>query len=248
MKMNIIQQMKTFFLLTFVILTLVGCGDNAKQKALQESIAQAKKDSITAAKVEQTRLDSLANYAWGELKFGISVKEAKEHNELFGKTVFKGKEGITYIKIWLDNYDKYKEALGLSDNLNGELNAYFEEDQLYQISIEGRDYDGHFNSILHDCDLYVKLIKKKYNVEPTYINKDIKSYKIEEGNPRSYASFSISDKRIAIWIGKLNHKHYYAIDIYNNNYPIKPHKLSEEQRKKEKEEKKEAKKIINNSL
>ena len=101
--------MKKISLLLTTILLTIGC--NQKQK--EQISSQESKPRLTAAEIrnqeiqdslEQVKVDSLALIAWGDVKFGMNMKE------VLATEIFKGgKRDGNYISMNTDKIIKYKK-------------------------------------------------------------------------------------------------------------------------------------------
>ena len=77
--------MKKYIVIFCSLLLLSACSGNKHNDKHEEEVS-SEKESIAASdaksKYSSEKLDSLALYAWGDVKFGISQKEAKR-SEIF---------------------------------------------------------------------------------------------------------------------------------------------------------------------
>ncbi len=126
--------MKKVILLLATILLTVGC--NQKQK--EQVASQESKPQLTAAEkrnmeiqdsLKKAKTDSLALIAWGDAKFGMSMKEA------LATEAFKGGDKYSNsITMDFDKKSKLGNAIGLSMFMI--LETEFKENELYLIRIE----------------------------------------------------------------------------------------------------------------
>ena len=198
--------------LIYLICLLFACSCNnekkqaelARQKAYSDSIAEVQKQ------IEQKRIDSLAEYAIGDIKFGMSSKEIKESNLL------------TDLKI-----DEKQSDDKLSCKIIGLGYVVFQliNDKLDQVHIELEEQSSYkyydercIPYTINAIDRMKEMLTRKYG-EPLVINpipepSDFSSLPLH-GRYWVYYWNNIGDKEITIHIGNYEHRYYYAIcEIY----------------------------------
>lgn len=241
--------MKQFVVFFFSMLILLSCGESAKQKAEREAKEQAKKEKLAAEKAENERLDSLAEYAWGTLKFGISKEEARKH-DMFSDAEESSWEGgqsslaMSFHKRW-----ELTQALGL-EVIPDEFVLRFENDELHYINVTGKTfrYDD-AKLLLRDCKFFTDNFSNKYSVVPVKYEEGLAPYNIEKDSKTMYSQFVIGSKGIIIYFGEdYNNRYYYDMSILNNNYPKNPYKKTEKERKEQEEKDRKVKEIRNESF
>ena len=253
---TIYKFMKKLLLFFILIIVIAYYGYNYKGKT--EVIPQQASDSIILIdkreqevqdSIEQVRIDSLSLIAWGEVKFGISMKKALS-TEIFrnGHTYSDRETDLYRISMEYDKLMKLKKILGL--NIPFELlDASFHKDELTDIHI--KSYNANPNEIpklVADCNTLIKNFKEKYKA-PSYQRDYIHTSNFESGKEFTYAKFQIGSKSIIIKLGKVSHEdYYYIIYIANNQFPKKKHVQTEKEKQEEAKSMREAEEIKNNSF
>ena len=128
--------------LGIMLLAILTLGGDHKQKKIREqerldSIAKIEKEMQDS--IEKMRVDSLACIAWGDAKFGMSIKEALNTNAFKGSDVSNVENG----KILL--LPDEKKNIGNTNIDVMYFNALFEMDELCHIFI--RSYPQSANRI-----------------------------------------------------------------------------------------------------
>lgn len=246
--------MSKILLLITAALLITSCNQKNKRQITSydydsDSIMQIEKrnqeiqDSLNRAK-----LDSLSLIAWGDAKFGMSMKQALA-TEVF-KNGWKYSDD-THKTLSVDS--DYKTILKKTFNLNQsiyELEAYLLEDELTEITI--KSYNVTANKIKYlvaDCNIFIRNFSKKYG-SPSFQSSSINISKFESGTEFTYARFKIRSKSITIKLGESysGYKYYYIIYIKNNKFPIKKHVKTEKEIKEEQKRIEETKRIEENSF
>ena len=240
--------MKKVSLLLLTILLTIGCN----QKPKEQVVSQESNPQLTAAEIrnqeiqdslKKVRNDSLALIAWGDVKFGMSMREA------LATEIFKG--GNKYddsISMEFERERNFKRAFGLNN-----LAAFwgeFKENELYRIYIDSYNPTANsINDLVSDCDIFIKKFTEKYG-EPSYKKSKVKISEFNSGEEFEYAKFQIGDKTITIVLGELSDevKFYYHVYINNDKFPQKKHVMTEKEIKEEQKQKEETEKIRNNSF
>ena len=110
--------------------------------------------------LQQARLDSLALIAWGDAKFGMSMKETLSTN------AFKNgrkQHGVDEITMNFDQEFKFKKLFELN-NLAG-ISAYYQENELKRISIKSYYVRANYiNELIMDCNIFAKEFTKKHGL------------------------------------------------------------------------------------
>ena len=198
--------MRRFLVYFMCMLIARSCNNEKKQAELARQKAYA--DSITEVKkrIEQKRIDSLAEYAIGDIKFGMSSKEIKESNILADL-----------------NLDEKQSGDELSCKIKGLGYVVFQliNDKLYQVHIELEDpssynyYDERSISYtINAIDRMKTMLTQKYG-EPRVIDPvpDPSKFSSLPLHVRYWVYWwnNIGDKEISIYIGHYEHRYYYAI-------------------------------------
>ena len=242
------NSMKKVSLLLLTILLTIGC--NQKQK--EQVVSQESNPQLTAAEIrnqkiqdslKKVRNDSLALIAWGDVKFGMSMREA------LATEIFKG--GNKYddsIAMEFERERNLKRAFGLNN-----LAAFwgkFKENELHRIYIDSYNPTANgINDLVSDCDIFVKNFTEKYG-EPSYKKSKVNISEFNSGEEFEYAKFQIGDKTITIVLGELSSevKFYYHVYIDNSKFPKKKYVMTEKEKREEQKQKEDTEKIKNNSF
>lgn len=237
--------MKKVSLLLLTILLTIGCNQKPKEQVVsQESNPQLTATEIRNQEIQdslkEAEKDSLALIAWGDVKFGMSMKEA------LATEIFKGgKKDGNYISMNIDKIIKYEKILGLNDF---DLWAKFEDNELCRIyTISSYRKFNDIDKLYNDCNIYIRQFTEKYG-NPIYKKDEIipSDFDSEEF---VYVKYQIKDKTIAIVLGKLGQiGFYYKILIDNSKFPKKKHVMTEKENKEVRKQMEETKKIRNNSF
>lgn len=149
-----INKMKKAILCLVCVLMFCSCDNSQKQAEIARNQAkqQAYDDSIKEVKrlaeiAEQKRIDSIAEYAWGDVKFGMSLIEVRNCEAL------KGCE----IKRNSSSYDKkdIQYYCYLKDGLIPTIFFDFYKDRLYNVTLQVGANNKNYESL-------TKLITEKY--------------------------------------------------------------------------------------
>ena len=244
------NSMKKVSLLLLTMLLTFGCNQKTKE---QVGVTQESKPQLTAAEIrnlaiqdslEQVKVDSLALIAWGDVKFGMSMKE------VLATEAFKGG-------------DKYPDSNRISMEINRQLNfsrafglrlvtfwAEFKENELYRIYIDSyKPTANEINDLVMECDLFIKFFTEKYGA-PSYKKNKVNISEFNSGEEFEYAKFQIGDKTITIVLGELSSevRFYYHVYIDNDKFPKKKHVMTEKEIKEVRKQMEETEKIRNNSF
>ena len=154
---------------------LSACSGNKHNDKHEEEVS-SEKESIAASdaksKYSSEKLDSLALYAWGDVKFGISQKEAKRSE------IFKG--GDKYDNSLSSDFD-YDLALGRGMGLNGLFHIWGDfigkgYSSLEQIRLTVGCSD--FDNFLSDVTTIIGRFKDIYG-EPNFVtDEDMTAYNL----------------------------------------------------------------------
>ena len=215
-------------LIYLIICTLFLCSCNngkkkaeiARQQAFADSIAEVKKQAEIA---EQRRLDSLAEYAWGDVKFGMS------HNDVINSEVFKD---------WKISHN-YRNSLALhsSDNkMFHDIQMDFYKDRLNNVT-----FYGYANN--ENCFAIINSLTNKYG--PADISNPIpdeSNYKITHSSSfYLLGEWNVSYKTIRVGIqnekrGSINGNEWRSYNLYVDIYSLKEQSIKNQDEEKAKEE------------
>jgi len=217
--------MKKIATVLILILLIISC--NHKNKGLinpQDSdsiIRVEKRNQEIQDSLNQIRTDSLSLIAWGDAKFGMSIKEVLATESFKNGYKYSSKDfnsiSMDFDKIW-----KLKEIFNLNLSV-GQLEAYFQEDELTKIEIESYKLTADkIKELVADCDIFINNFTNKYG-NPSYQCSRVNILNFEAGTVFTYARFRIGSKSITIKLGERSsgHKYYYIIYIENDKFPKK---------------------------
>ena len=231
----------SFLLLSFLLSCSNSQSKHQSQK-YQDSIAKAKQ--IEQNKAKKIREDSLSSIAWGDLKFGISKKEAL-------KTVSLKNASVDDNTLSMDFETRFtlEQALGLNELRTFDVN--FSENELTSITIQSAIVSAsHIDDLVDDCKIFATNFEKKMGKPITSVQDEVNIFSFNEGKEFTFAQFSIGDKCVDISLGETysGSEYYYKININNWQYPKKRHKETSEERTQRLQEQKNREKIIDNSF
>lgn len=249
-------------LFAFASVNFTSCNYFAEKKAREQFVRdsiQHAQDSIRIAEerakfvadsLENVRLDSLSLIAWGQAKFGMSLKEilatetfanSKKPEYYYGKITYYDKD---YVWMKRDDIDAYNKSFNLRTKLK-RIDARLKDGELYRVILESNfeDWD-HLSNVIADCNYFVRQFSQKY-VEPTKLldGSQISVSDFKKGDEFVYAVFRIKNKSIYIQMGEDSYlrKPFYRIYISNSDFPKTKHvdtpeEVKEKQKAKEQEE------------
>ena len=239
--------MRKVLLLLPMMLITISC--NHKQKEQTES-PQTK--TLTATEIrnqeiqdslKQVKTDSLALIAWGDTKFGMTMKEVLATESFKGGDKYSNSITMEFQYMW-----KLERNLGL--NKLSIVWANFQANELTQISIESSAITANrIDDLVRDCNIFIKNFTGKYG-NPSYQKDKVNISEFNSGEEFEYAKYQIGDKTITILLGEQSRevKFYYKIYIENDKFPKKKHVQTEKEKKEEQRRMKEAKEIKENSF
>ena len=221
--------MKNVSLLLLTMLLTIGCNQKTKEHGdFQESKPQLTSAEIrsqeTQDSLKKVKNDSLALIAWGDVKFGMSMKEV-----LATETFKGGRKYDDSITMEFEREQNLKRAFGLN-NL-AVFWAEFKENELYRIYIKSYYLTAdNIDDIVSECDLFIKYFTEKYGTL-TYKKSRVSISDFNDGEEFEYVKLQIEDKTITIALGELRNqfKFYYSIYIDNNKFPKKKHVMTEKE-------------------
>lgn len=250
---------KLVFALVVISLAFISCDNGAKKRQAEaEKAEKARQDSIAKAKEEEkARLvfeDSIAIFAWGDAKFGMTMKEVLKTKSF--------SDGDRYDNsIAMDSRSEFAimDAIGMTSMMSvwadfgGKSN-----NELIRIRIYGTHHWNDFSDLVSDIDHLVKELTKKYG-KPDAIQ--------EHYSEMSFADLDkLKNIDIAQWVigsgtGKYGTKYItivtrktisdayeYNVDIFNTAFPKEKKEKTAAEIKAEQEDKQKKKDAVNNSF
>lgn len=198
--------MKQLFILSFIAISLFSCNNNESKnnKETQKIIESEKLLEDSIKKSEQLRIDSLSKIAWGDAKFGMSLKEAKNTNSF--------KEGYNYREKG-NPYQSLK-LFSSETKIDGisSIEATFFNDKLYRIDMESREQTANYwNTDIKNTILRLKkMIEDKYG-SPTKNNGIPNFLDMNPDVYRTVCEWVIGDKHIIIQVGEVYNGSKYKV-------------------------------------
>ena len=239
--------MRKVLLLLPMMLITISC--NHKQKEQTES-PQTK--TLTATEIrnqeiqdslKQVKTDSLALIAWGDAKFGMTMKEV-----LATKSFKGGDKYSNWIVMGYERERIFTSSIGVNNIAS--IETEFKENELTRINIESYKITANrIDDLVRDCNIFIRNFTEKYG-NPSYQKDKVNISEFNSGEEFEYAKYQIGDKTITILLGEQSRevKFYYKIYIENDKFPKKKHVQTEQEKKEEQRRMKEAKEIKENSF
>ena len=239
--------MRKVLLLLPMMLITISC--NHKQKEQTES-PQTK--TLTATEIrnqeiqdslKQVKTDSLALIAWGDAKFGMTMKEVLPTKSFKG-----GDKYSNWIVMGYERERIFTSSIGVNNIAS--IETEFKENELTRINIKSYNLTANYiDDLVRDCNIFISNFTKKYG-NPSYQKDKVNISEFNSGEEFEYAKYQIGDKTITILLGEQSRevKFYYKIYIENDKFPKKKHVQTEKEKKEEQRRMKEAKEIKENSF
>ena len=239
--------MRKVMLILPMMLITISC--NHKQKEQTES-PQTK--TLTATEIrnqkiqdslKQVKTDSLALIAWGDAKFGMTMKEV-----LATKSFKGGDKYSNWIVMGYERERIFTSSIGVNNIAS--IETEFKENELTRINIESYKITANrIDDLVRDCNIFIRNFTEKYG-NPSYQKDKVNISEFNSGEEFEYAKYQIGDKTITILLGEQSRevKFYYKIYIENDKFPKKKHVQTEKEKKEEQRRMKEAKEIKENSF
>ena len=239
--------MRKVILILPMMLITISC--NHKQKEQTES-PQTK--TLTATEIrnqkiqdslKQVKTDSLALIAWGDAKFGMTMKEV-----LATKSFKGGDKYSNWIVMGYERERIFTSSIGVNNIAS--IETEFKENELTRINIESYKITANrIDDLVRDCNIFIRNFTEKYG-NPSYQKDKVNISEFNSGEEFEYAKYQIGDKTITILLGEQSRevKFYYKIYIEKDKFPKKKHEQTEKEKKEEQRRMKEAKEIKENSF
>lgn len=240
-----------------IMTTLTACDNKTKQQPIKAD--NSKQDSIARVKAEEEKVklafeDSVAIYAWGDAKFGMSKKEALQ------TTAFGGAQKYEY-GLAMNSDKEYALQRSLHLFSFPSIWAYFGGEnysELTEISIDESIGWEYFNYLTNDLTTMIAMFTNKYG-KPDNMFVDLSSLKytdVDKAKTLSVADWKIGSgkgsngtKLIEIKIEPCTDTSYeYKIKIRNPAFPKNPKKKTQKEIAEEKEQAKMKREVMENSF
>ena len=237
---------KVLLLLTTILLT-ISCNHKPKEQVEHPQTKTLTATEITNQEIQdslkQVKTDSLALIAWGDVKFGMTMKKVLTTENFKG-----GRKYSNSITMEYERERIFTSSIGVSNIAR--IQAEFKENELTRINIESYDLTANYiDDLVRDCNIFISNFTKKYG-NPSYQKDKVNISEFNSGEEFEYAKYQIGDKTITILLGEQSRevKFYYKIYIENEKFPKKKHVQTEKEKKEEQRRMKEAKEIKENSF
>lgn len=239
--------MRKILLLITMMLLIISCNHRPKEQTkipkTKTLTATEKRNQEIQDSLQQVKIDSLALIAWGDVKFGMTMKEVLVSKAFKGGDKYSNSIVMNFKYMW-----DLEKILGL--NKLSSFWANFQKNELTQICIDSSVLTAnHINDLIKDCDIFIKNFTAKYG-NPSYKKNKVKISEFNSGEEFIYAKYQIGDKSITIALGeeRLDILFYYKIYIENDQFPKKKLVKTEKEKKEEQRKRKEAEEIKRNSF
>lgn len=209
-------------LLYIILFAILTSGCNYKQKKIKEqerldSIAKIEKEMQDS--IEKIRIDSLASIAWGDAKFGMSIKEALNTNAFKGSDVSNVENG----KILL--LPDEKKNIGNTNIDVMHFDALFKMDELCHIFIRSYPQPAdHINDLENDAINIASKFEKKYGKPTESLDRKVSITDFNKDEPICLKRWNFGyDKTIYINLCEetSGYEYYYEVSIASWKHPIK---------------------------
>lgn len=223
--------MRTLILISLIAVLLMTSCNNKQKKQIEQtrldSIARIeKRNQEIKDSLEQIRIDSLALIAWGDAKFGMSLKEVLSTNAFKGSDVYGNNISMKY-----DNRQIANTKMSI-----GTFWANFKMNELYRIDIQTYNQTANYiDDLENDALLIASQFEKKYGKPTYFLGRNISITDFNEDEEFLFYKWEIGNKTIYIQFGEVYNgsEYYYRIAILNSGFPTK----SDPEEKKEQEQK-----------
>lgn len=239
--------MRKILLLLATTLLTISCNHKPK-----EQVEHPQTKTFTATEIrnqeiqdslKQVKTDSLASIAWGDAKFGMTMKE------VLATESFKGGDKYTNSIVMEHNCQReFERVFGLNELFL--INAIFQDNELTQISIKSFDLTANqIDDLVKDCDIFIKNFTEKYG-KPIYKKDKVNISEFNSKKDFIYAKFQTGNKTITMQLSEFSgqYQYYYKVIIDNDKFPQKKHVQTKKEKKEEQRRMKEAKEIKENSF
>ena len=232
-----------------------------KPQQIQPKVDKVKhnEDSIARVKAEAKKAriafeDSVAIYAWGDAKFGMTPKEVLQTKAFHGATKFN-----FGIAMSSENERAIKESLCLISSFS--IWAHFggeKNNELTEIEISGSNSWQSFKTLTHDLQWLIAKFKVKYG-QPKNVFTDLETLEYMDLDRKKHmliadwvlgSGKTINGRKfIEISMETYSETSYeYKIIIRNSAFPKNPKTKTKEELDKEKAKERKTKEIIENSF
>ena len=248
-----------------VSFSLTSCSKIQEKKAREQFVRDSidlaeRRAKFVADSIENARKEELAQIAWGQTRFGMSLEEAlntetceksKKIEKGYGITI--KHYGPDWIELVTEDIQNFNRVTGLKAGISTGSRKFlfsFKEDELKSVYM--RSYDTgissvYTNDLIYDMQVLTRQFTDKYG-EPKSQYGKVESYNFKSGEEYEYARWQIKGKFITISFGRKDYKDYYEVFINNVDYPKKKHVDTPEEIAEKERKKKEADFVKSNSF
>ena len=168
-----IKQLPIFMIVAFALALTAfnSCTSNAENKAKLEAAEKQRKDSIAnAERIRDAKEDSLAIYAWGDVRFGMSKEEALKTKAFSG-----AEQKALQLRFDYDKRNAFSRGFGLKNTPEVYLDfGGADNNEVVAVTIEiSADYEN-YNQLIHDMQALFDEFFNKYG-KPYQDDVDIQS-------------------------------------------------------------------------
>ncbi len=217
---------KQILLYVLFLIGFISCTDNAKNKQLKEKHFQdsIKIETARIDSLQKIKIDSLEDYAFGDAKFGMTIKELKKTDAFKG-----GFFCEFFVSPPLEN-ERFGSMLF---NVRGQVF----NDTLYRVNIES--YYKTANYIDAELQVAVEILESKFSEKygnPKISNPFPKIFDFKPGYAYVIYSWEIGDKKISITMDEKDSGSEYrtSCTISSEKYTQQFYRANEREYKKSK--------------
>lgn len=251
---------KLFITLMILSLSLCSCNEEAKRQA-EEAAKKARNDSIIVRKIKEKEMeeaklvfeDSVAIYAWGDAKFGMTKKEVLQTKAFSGASKYNNSFSMDF-----DKERALQQSIGLHHwpdiwiDFGGKT-----ENEVTCVRINSSYNWKDFNKLIYDIQQIIKEFTLKYGrPDNSYEQLPNLRYRDLDNKKLLIARWQIGSgigengtKYIKVYASPYTETSYqYEIDIYNSSFPKQPKEKTQKEIQEAKEKEMKTKEAVENSF
>ena len=257
---------KLFFIVMIIAFSLCSCNGEAKRQA-EEAKKKTRNDSIIAKKLKEKEMeeaklafeDSVAIYAWGDAKLGMTKKDVLQTKAFSGAS--------KYDNSFSMDFDK-ERALQQSIGLHHWPNIWIDfggktENEVTCVRINSSYNWKDFNKLIYDIQQIIKEFTLKYGSPddsyeqlPNLSYRDLDKNRNLDNKRLLVAHWNIGSvvgkngiKYISIYVSPdVDNSYKYEVIIDNTEFPKHPKEKSKKEIQEEKEKERKTKEALDNSF